>query len=154
MKKRGFLFFTLLALSVGTLSGYFARTGLETVYPLLEKSPLTPPGALFPVVWTVLYLLMGIGLALVLRRVGTEHRTAFVLWCVQLALNAAWSLLFFGAGAYLGALICLCLLWVSIFLMMMVFDSASPAAAWLQVPYFLLVSYAGYLNLVIWRLNP
>ena len=102
----------------------------------------------------LLSLLMGIGLALVLRRVGTERKTAFVLWCVQLALNAAWSLLFFGAGAYLGALICLCLLWVSIFLMMMVFDSASPAAALLQVPYFLWVSYAGYLNLVIWRLNP
>lgn len=154
MKKLGFLLFPLLALGVGTLSGYFARTGLETVYPLLEKSPLTPPGAVFPVVWTVLYLLMGLGLALVMRRGGTGSGAALALWCIQLALNGAWSLLFFSAGAYLGALICLCLLWVAIFLMMLVFASVSPAAAWLQVPYFLWVSYAGYLNLVIWRLNP
>lgn len=65
MKKLGFVLFPAISLSVGLLAGYLTRTSLATVYPLLEKSFLTPPGWVFPLVWTVLYLLMGLGMALV-----------------------------------------------------------------------------------------
>lgn len=154
MKKLGFLLFPMLALATGALSGYLAAPGLETVYPFLEKSPLTPPGTVFPVVWTILYLLMGLSLALVIKRGGRGTGRAVSVWVLQLALNFSWSLLFFGSGAYLEALICLGVLWVLILLMILFFHSVSPLAAWLQVPYFLWVSFAGYLNLVVWQLNP
>ncbi|RHR08241.1 tryptophan-rich sensory protein [Pseudoflavonifractor sp. AF19-9AC] len=154
MKKLGFIFFPLLALGAGMLSGYLAAPGLASVYPLLEKSALTPPGEVFPVVWTVLYLLMGIGLAMVVKRGGKGTGRAALLWCAQLAVNVSWSLLFFGAGAYLEALICLGILWMLILLMILAFHSVSRWAAWIQIPYFLWVSFAGYLNLVVWQLNP
>ena len=107
MKKWGFLVFPILALAVGGLAGYLSRTGLETVYPQLEKSPLTPPGAVFPIVWVVLYILMGVGLALVVYRGGPGVKQAALLWGLQLALNFSWSLLFFAGGHYLAALFCL-----------------------------------------------
>lgn len=153
MKKLGFLLFPLFALGTGALSGYLSRPGLEAVYPLLEKSPLTPPGAVFPVVWTILYLLMGLGLALVVQRGGRGALSAGAVWTVQLALNFTWSLLFFGAGDYLAALVCLGALWLFILLMILAFHAVRPLAAWMQLPYFLWVSFAGYLNLAVWQLN-
>ena len=153
MKKWGFLLFPILALAVGGLAGFLSRKGLETVYPLLEKSPLTPPGAVFPVVWSVLYILMGIGLALVVYKGGENVPQAAVLWALQLALNFSWSLLFFGGGYYLAALLCLVVLWVAILAMIAAFAATSRPAAWLQIPYLLWVTFAGYLIGAIWMLN-
>ena len=137
MKKLALLLFPLLALAAGAFSWTLSGNGLETVYPLLALSPLTPPGAVFPVVWTILYLLMGLGLALVVRKGGPGTSIAVVIWVLQLAVNVIWSPLFFGRGDYLAALLCLGVL----------------AAAWLQIPYFLWVSFAGYLNYTVWALN-
>lgn len=153
MKKWGFLVFPILALGVGALAGVLSRKGLETVYPLLQKSPLTPPGAVFPVVWTVLYLLMGIGLALVVDKGGADVPQAVVLWALQLALNFSWSLLFFAGGYYFAALLCLVILWVAILAMIAAFAVVSRPAAWLQIPYLVWVTFAGYLNGAIWLLN-
>lgn len=153
MKKWGFLVFPILALGVGALAGVLSRKGLETVYPLLQKSPLTPPGAVFPVVWTVLYLLMGIGLALVVDKGGTDVPQAVVLWSLQLALNFSWSLLFFAGGYYFAALLCLVILWVAILAMIAAFAVVSRPAAWLQIPYLVWVTFAGYLNFAVWNLN-
>ncbi|MGO5023849.1 TspO/MBR family protein [Lawsonibacter sp. LCP25S3_G6] len=154
MKKLGFILFPLLALGVGALSGYLAEPGLTSVYPFLEKSSLTPPGYVFPVVWTVLYVLMGLGIALVVKRGGKGVGTSVFFWIVQLALNFSWSLLFFTSGAYFEALVCLSLLWLVLLLMILSFHAVRPLAAWMQLPYFLWVSFAGYLNLVVWQLNP
>ena len=153
MKKWGFLVFPILALGVGALAGVLSRKGVETVYPLLQKSPLTPPGAVFPVVWTVLYLLMGIGLALVVDKGGANVSQAVVLWVLQLALNFSWSLLFFAGGYYLASLLCLAILWVAILAMIAAFAVVSRPAAWLQIPYLLWVTFAGYLNWAVWTLN-
>lgn len=153
MKKWGFLVFPILALGVGALAGVLSRKGVETVYPLLQKSPLTPPGAVFPVVWTVLYLLMGIGLALVVDKGGANVSQAVVLWALQLALNFSWSLLFFAGGYYLASLLCLAILWVAILAMIAAFAVVSRPAAWLQIPYLLWVTFAGYLNWAVWTLN-
>ena len=153
MKKWGFLVFPILALAVGGLAGYLSRTGLETVYPQLEKSPLTPPGAVFPIVWVVLYILMGVGLALVVYRGGPGVKQAAVLWALQLALNFSWSLLFFAGGHYLAALFCLVILWLAILAMTAAFAVISRPAAWLQIPYLLWVAFAGYLNGAVWLLN-
>ena len=153
MKKRGFLVFPILALAVGGLAGYLSRTGLETVYPQLEKSPLTPPGAVFPIVWVVLYILMGVGRALVVYRGGPGVKQAALLWGLQLALNFSWSLLFFAGGYYLAALFCLVVLWLAILAMTAAFAVVSRPAAWLQIPYLLWVAFAGYLNGAVWLLN-
>ena len=88
------------------------------------------------------------------QRGGPGSGLAAFFWVLQLALNFSWSLLFFGDGDYFTALLCLGLLWVFIFMMILAFHSVSRLAAWMQVPYFLWVSFAGYLNLVIWQLNP
>ena len=135
MKKFAFILFPALSIGVGALSGYFTRTGLETVYPLLEKSELTPPGGVFPIVWTVLYLLMGLGMALVVRKGGPGTGRSVFLWITQLGLNCTWSLLFFNSGNYLGALVCLAVLWFVILAMTISFAAKSRLAAWLQVPY-------------------
>ena len=154
MKKLGFLLFPLLALAVGGLAGSLSRVGIETVYPMLLKSPLTPPGTVFPIVWVVLYVLMGLGMALVVRKGGPGTTRAAIAWSLQLALNFCWSLLFFGAGQFLAALLCLALMWFMIVVMMLAFHSVSRAAAWMQMPYLLWVSFAGYLNYMVWVMNP
>ncbi len=154
MKKLGFLLFPLLALAVGGLAGSLSHVGIETVYPMLLKSPLTPPGTVFPIVWAVLYVLMGLGMALVVRKGGPGTTRAAIAWSLQLALNFCWSLLFFGAGQYLAALLCLALMWFMIVVMMLAFHSVSRAAAWMQMPYLLWASFAGYLNYMVWVMNP
>ena len=153
MKKLGFVLFPAISLGVGALAGYLTRDSLATVYPLLEKSALTPPGWVFPIAWTILYLLMGIGMALVEARGGPERSRALTLFGIQLALNFGWSLLFFNSGAYLSALLCLIVLWVMILAMAGSFASVSRLAAWLQIPYLLWVAFAGYLNAAVWVLN-
>lgn len=153
MKKWGFFVFPIIALAVGGLAGFFSRKGLETVYPLLEKSPLTPPDSVFPVVWVVLYILMGLGLALVVNAGGAGVKQAVVLWTLQLALNFSWSLLFFAGGDSFAALLCLVILWLAILAMIAAFAAVSRPAAWLQIPYFLWVTFAGYLNGAVWLLN-
>lgn len=153
MKKFGFILFPAISLGVGALAGFLTKDSLANVYPLLEKSSLTPPGWVFPIAWTVLYLLMGIGMALVEARGGPERSRALTLFGIQLALNFGWSLLFFNSGAYLSALLCLIVLWVMILAMAGSFASVSRPAAWLQIPYLLWVAFAGYLNAAVWVLN-
>lgn len=153
MKKFGFILFPAISLGVGALAGFLTKDSLANVYPLLEKSSLTPPGWVFPIVWTILYLLMGIGMALVEARGGPERSRALSLFGIQLALNFGWSLLFFNSGAYLSALLCLIVLWVMILAMAGSFASVSRPAAWLQIPYLLWVAFAGYLNAAVWVLN-
>lgn len=153
MKKFGFILFPAISLGVGALAGFLTKDSLANVYPLLEKSSLTPPGWVFPIAWTVLYLLMGIGMALVEARSGPERSRALTLFGIQLALNFSWSLLFFNSGAYLSALLCLIVLWVMILAMAGSFASVSRPAAWLQIPYLLWVAFAGCLNAAVWVLN-
>ena len=153
MKKLTFLLFPLLALAVGGLSASLSRAGLEGVYPLLIKSPLTPPDAVFPIVWNVLYVLMGLGLALVVRKGGPGTSRAVAAWSLQLALNFCWSLLFFNLQRFGLAFVWLMVLWGLILWMILSFRRTDSLAAWLQVPYFLWVTFAAYLNFGVWLLN-
>lgn len=153
MKRYPFILYPLLALGVGALSGFLSREGLKAVFPTLIKPALSPPGMIFPIVWTVLYLLMGLGLALAVRRGGPGVRAAGWAFGVQLALNFGWSLLFFSAGLYLAALVWLVALWLAILWMVLAFYAVRPAAGLLQLPYLFWVGFAGYLNWAIWRLN-
>lgn len=152
-KATWYILFSAIALGTGGLAGWLTSDALRTVYPHLEKSPLNPPGVVFPIVWSVLYVLMGVGLARVVirRRPGTAW--AAFLWAVQLAMNFGWTLIFFREQAFLAALIWLAVLWAVILAMTLVFHRLDQAAGWLQIPYLAWVAFAGYLNYAVWVLN-
>lgn len=125
-------------------------------YDTLEKPTWTPPGWAFPVVWTTLYALMGTA-AWRVWRVGRDtpgRRTALGLFLVQLALNAAWTPVFFGAHQILGGLAVIVALWLAIAATGVSFGRVDRLAGVLFVPYLAWVTLATALNLTIWRLNP
>ena len=123
-------------------------------YDLLTKPPATPPDRLFPVVWTLLYLLMGIAMGRVWRTAdGSARRQAAALWCVQLGVNGFWPAVFFLWQAHGGAFFLLAGLIALVLAMSAQFSRRDPAAAWLCVPYLLWLLFAAYLNLGVWLLN-
>lgn len=141
-----------LALGVGAIAGYLTKDSM-TIYQQLEKSALSPPGWVFPVVWTILYILMGISAYLIYVSDSEEKDRAISLYVLQLFLNFSWSIIFFNMEAYLFAFVVLVLLWVIIFLMIRSFYEINKIAGLLQIPYLLWVTIAGYLNLSIYLLN-
>lgn len=124
-------------------------------YPTLERPSWEPPEAAIGPVWTLLYLLMGIASFLVWKE-GLDIpvvRWALQAYAVQLALNAAWPLLFFRLRSPLAGLVDLGLLWMALVVTVLLFFQVGPAAGWLMVPYLVWTSYAGALNLSIWLRN-
>ncbi len=142
----------LLALAVGTLSGLISG-GSMMLYETLIKPPFSPPGWLFPVVWTILYVLMGIAAAKVWNTKHPERDTALTLYTVQLAVNFFWPIFYFLFAARLLALLWLLLLIYLVFLTLKYFNDISRPAAWLLLPYFVWLLYAAYLNLGTYLLN-
>ena len=142
----------LIPLTVGGLSGVLNMEAMKD-YAGLDKPPLSPPGVVFPIVWGVLFLLMGISCYLVAVSRSPKRRSALTLYGVQLAVNFVWPFLFFSLKAYLFALIWLLLLWVLVLLMILKFRRIKPAAGWLQLPYLLWLTFAAYLNLGVYLLN-
>lgn len=153
MKRSNYIVYPAIAVGVGALAGLITRQSVKEVFPLLEKPPLSPPAVVFPIVWTALYILMGVGLAAVKNAGGPESARAERLWWAQLAVNFSWTLVFFLAGAYLAALFVLILLFGLVVAMTAAFGKLSPPAARLQAPYLLWLAFAGYLNAGIWLLN-
>ncbi len=150
-----YLFYVLSAEAVGALSGWLTRTGTKIFSTTVEKPPLTPPPAVFPIVWGILFALMGIGGAMVSLAPGTwRRRVALGLYWIQLGFNFLWSILFFNLQSYLLSFCWLAALWGLIVWMTLTFYEIRTTAAWLQVPYLLWVLFAGYLNYGVWRLNP
>lgn len=154
MKSRRPLYMLLLLLGlpmvVGQLGGLLTFGALAEWYPALEKSVLTPPPRVFPLVWTLLYLLMGLAAWLVWRAGG---RAPLVLWLVQLALTLAWSFLFFTLRRPDLALLEILLLVVLVAATALWFRRFSPTAGWLLVPYLAWIAFAVYLNAVVVVLN-
>jgi benzodiazapine receptor len=123
-------------------------------YPTLAKPSWTPPAWLFGPVWTVLYVMMAVAGWLVWKRYGlTGAREALLLFFVQLALNAAWSWLFFGFRMPGVAFAEIVMLWGAIVATTLLFWKACAPAAVLFLPYLLWVTFAAVLNYSIWRLN-
>ena len=146
--------FVLLALAVGGLSGWLTRDGVELYNQTAQKPPLSPPGRVFPVVWSVLYVLMGLGAARVYLAPPSEaRRRGLGVFLLQLGFNFFWSILFFRLQAFGLALLWLAALWVLILGMLLAFRRVDRAAGWLQLPYLLWAAFAAYLNLGVWLLN-
>jgi benzodiazapine receptor len=140
--------------AVGLLSAAASGGDFESFFRDLDKPAGTPPPAVFGPAWTILYLLMGIAAWLVWRESVTRKTAiALGLFVAQLALNFAWSLIFFGQQRVGLALIEIAVLWVAILATIVAFWRVRPAAGALLLPYLGWVSFAAYLNAGIWRLN-
>lgn len=147
--------FIAAAQMAGVIGSLFTLPAIDTWYAALARPAVSPPAWVFGPVWTTLYTLMGIAAFLVWRR-GFEKREvrhALGIYAAQLALNAAWSYVFFGRQSPGGAFLVIVLLWVAIVATIVSFARVSKPAAWLLAPYLLWVSFAGYLNYAIWMLN-
>ena len=143
-----------LSEAVGLLSGYLTGRGTELYAEMLEKPPLSPPGWVFGVVWTILYTLMGISAARIWTAPPTLARSRGLnLFIAQLIVNFFWSPIFFNARAYGLALLWLLLLWVLVLLMIWQFRQVDKTAARLQIPYLIWLTFAAYLNVAIAILN-
>ena len=147
----------LLALAVPLAVGGLATllSGGMATYQAINQPPLSPPGWLFPLVWTALYLLMGEASYRVYAsgQDPAQIRKALTAYGVQLALNFLWPLVFFGGKMYLTAFIVLAAMWVAIVVTMRRFMKLDETAGDLLIPYLLWVSFAGYLNLGVFLLN-
>jgi tryptophan-rich sensory protein len=132
------------------LAGMFSLPGAW--YAELAKPAWNPPAWVFGPAWTLLYTLMAVAAWLVWRRDG--WRRPLLLYCVQLALNAAWSPIFFGARQPGWALVVIVALWAAILLTLLSFRRVSKPAGWLFAPYLAWVTFATALNFALWRLNP
>ena len=154
-KRKVYIFSILLALAVGGLSALLTR-GSMNLYEDIKAPPLAPPGILFPIVWTILYILMGISAAMVYNdRAASENEktSALYTYAASLIFNFAWSIIFFNMRAFLFAFLWLLILLFLIIRTIMKYHAISPLAAYLQIPYAVWVTFAGYLNFAIWVLN-
>ena len=150
-KKR--LILWAIPLAVGGLAALLS--GGMGSYKAMLRPPLSPPGWVFPVVWTVLYLLMGEASYRVLTADEDTViiRSALKAYAVQLALNFLWPLVFFGLEMYFLAFLILIALWIAIFITLRQFSGIDETAGNLLLPYLLWVTFAGYLNFGVFLLN-
>ena len=143
-----------IPLAIGSLSGFLTSESME-MFSSINKPPLSPPAILFPIVWTILYILMGIASYLILTSGQEKNRikNALTVYSLQLIFNFFWSIWFFNFGWYLFAFAWLIILWILIFNTIVSFYAISKPAAYLLLPYLLWVTFAGYLNFAIYLLN-
>lgn len=140
--------------AVGALSGWLTRDGARLYNETIRQPPLSPPAIAFPIVWGILFLLMGIGAARIYLAPASQARSrSLLLFAVQLGFNFFWSIIFFNLQRFGLAFLWLAVLWGLILWMILSFRRVDPLAAWLQVPYLLWVTFAAYLNVGVWVLN-
>jgi tryptophan-rich sensory protein len=143
-----------IPLAVGGLSALLTGNSMQS-FSALKQPPLSPPGWLFPVAWTLLYILMGIACYLVVTSAAPEaaRKAALRTYAAQLFFNGLWTLLFFRLEWRLFALAWLIVLWLLILVCAMQFGRIRKAAGWLLAPYLAWTTFAAYLNLGVWLLN-
>lgn len=154
-KVKPYLISVIISLGVGAISALLTSDNLD-IYSAIVQPPLSPPSILFPIVWTVLFTLMGIGAALVYKKKEEkpkEVQDALVIYAVNLFVNFFWSIIFFNMRAFLFAFIWILLLFAIIIMMIIRFRKVCPLATYLQIPYLIWVTFAAYLNLAIYILN-
>ncbi len=154
-KIKPYIIPTLIPIAVGALAALITRGSMD-IYSEINTPPLSPPAWLFPVVWTVLYTLMGICSGIVYRNRNVNPEAAksgLTYYAVSLVLNFAWTVIFFNFRYFLLSLAVLLALLYTIIRTVLSYRPVSKAAAYLQIPYALWVGFATYLNAGIWYLN-
>lgn len=144
----------IIPVAVGALSALLTMNSMQS-FDMIIKPPLSPPGWLFPVVWSILFILMGIASYLVYTSDAPKEQIskALAVYSVQLVVNFFWSLIFFNLEAYLFAFFWLVLLWILIIVTLVQFWNIRRSAGLLLLPYLAWVTFAGYLNYAIYLLN-
>lgn len=143
-----------IAIGLGTgLLSVLLTLGNFKAYSALLQPPLAPPGWLFPVVWTILYILMGVSAYLVYECNTEEKYIGLAVYVLQLIFNFLWLIIFFNIRNLLFAFVWLVFLWVLVLAMTISFYKVNKTAGLLQIPYLLWVTFAGYLNIALYILN-
>ncbi|MBD5135815.1 MAG: tryptophan-rich sensory protein [Lachnospiraceae bacterium] len=141
----------LIPIAVGTLSALFS--GRMSLYSQINKPSLSPPGFIFPIVWIILYILMGISSYLIYESHSPEKWKALKTYALQLFFNFWWSIIFFRFSLYLFAFLWLLAMIALIAIMIYQFYQIIPLSSYLQIPYLFWCLFAAYLNFMIYRLN-
>lgn len=142
-----------IPLVVGFVSSMLTRSAM-TAYNGMKQPPLSPPAWLFPIAWTILYVLMGIASYLIYRSTSEYSSIAMIIYAVQLIMNFFWSLIFFNMENYWFALIWLLIMWAMILVLLMLTSRFSMLAMFCLLPLALWTTFAAYLNLMVARMNP
>lgn len=150
---RPFLGFYLACGIVQAVGGYFTGLGVHDWYPPLHKSPLTPPGMYFGIVWSLLYLMMAIAAARIYQRTGTLRSRALIWWAIQLILGLNWSIFFFGAHAAQSAMIILICNLLAAVVTARLFNRIDLKACLLMLPLCAWLGFACHLNSYILHHN-
>jgi len=144
----------VVVMAIGISASFFTGSSVNGWFTTIEKPSWNPPSWLFAPVWTILYVMIGLALYRLWTSPSSSLRSiAIGLFCLQMALNFAWSLIFFGRQQVGWALVDILFLWVVIGGCILIFTRVSPVAAKLFIPYWLWVSFATALNYAIWQLN-
>lgn len=143
-----------IPLAVGGVAALLTR-GAVTGFSALEKPPFAPPAWLFPVVWTILYTLMGISSYMIseAKASDVEKEKALTVYFYQLTVNFLWPIFFFNFGWYLFSFFWILLLWLLVLHMIRLFATIHKPSAWLNLPYIVWLTAAAYLNFGVWWLN-
>ena len=142
----------LISLGVGTLAGLLNKEAFEA-YSVFIKPPLAPPSIVFPIVWTILYFLMGISAYKIFESEDVNRKNALIIYGIQLFVNFAWPFIFFNKQDFLFAFIWLLLLVAAVASMIYVFYKIDKKAGLLQIPYLIWLLFAAYLNYGVYILN-
>ena len=155
MLKKYLPYIISVAISLGTggFSAFLTKNSMS-LYSEINRPPLSPPSWLFPVVWTVLFVLMGIAAAKIWCSNGKEIDSALIFYGFQLVFNFIWPIIFFNFRAFEFAFFWLIALIVLVGISMIKFYRIDKTAGWLMLPYFAWICFAGYLNYAIWQINP
>ncbi len=149
--KSALIIAILIPIAVGTLSALFS--GNMSLYSTINKPPISPPGFIFPIVWIILYILMGISSYLVYESDNPDTGNALKTYALQLFFNFWWSIIFFRFSLYLFAFLWLLVLIALIAVMIYRFYQINKISSYLQIPYLIWCLFAAYLNFMIYRLN-
>ena len=141
-----------ISLGVGIASAIITKDSMD-MYENINKPTLSPPPITFPIVWTILFILMGISAYLIYISKSCDKKDALKIYAFQLATNFVWPILFFNNQLYLFSFIWLIVLWLLVLAMISAFLKISKPAGLLQIPYILWITFASYLNIMIYILN-
>ena len=142
---------TVITFIVGTFFSFFTMNSMDTFKDL--SKPINVPGVLFPIVWSILYLLMSISCYLIVQSNDKDKKEGIILYAIQLVINSLWTLIFFGFGAYLLSFIWIIILLIVVIIMLAKFYNINKIAMYINIPYVLWLLFAAYLNLGTYLLN-
>lgn len=145
------LFYIVITLLIGSLPSIFVIK--NNVYETLNKPPLSPPGILFPIVWTILFILMGVSIYRVMMSNSDKKKEGRLIYFIQLIVNALWTPIFFGLNEYFLAFLWILMLIVLVITMLIVFFKIDKISSYINIPYLIWLLFACYLNFGVFALN-